>query len=210
VNSVSKAAPAVQQQAQEAAPVKVAPVEPQVSSSEAAQTSQAQAASVGLSNFVASLANYPAGTLAGVYVDGVFALPVVQQPAGSFDYVSSNDGVLTQYSAPSQFGVIAIIAHNYLSGRAFFHLKDGQEIVLVYGGGYSETYRITKLERYQALSPANPYSDFINLNDAAQTVQSFQQVFNRYYTDTGSLVLQTCIEAQGNPSWGRIFIRAEK
>ncbi len=72
--------------------------------------------------FVKSVENNQAGVLRGVYVPNVLAFPVVQQPAGNAAYVSLNDGEITQFSMPSQFGNVGLLAHNNLSGRYFTEL----------------------------------------------------------------------------------------
>jgi len=161
-----------------------------------------------LARFAASLANAQPDTLVGVYVPGLFALPVVQQPAGSHDYVSPLDDTLTQYAAPAQYGSIAILAHNYLSGQSFFSLRPGQEVALVYGDGRQRLFRVETIASYQALDSANPYSDFIDLSDPAGRVLPFSSIFERFYTEAGLLVFQTCIENNDDPSWGRLFIVA--
>ena len=162
-----------------------------------------------LAQFAASLAGSPPSQLAGVYVEGLFALRVVEQPPNDENFVSSDGDVLTRFRTPSQHGVTAILAHNYLSGRLFFQIRPGQEIVLVYGGGLVERYRVASIQNYQALSPHDVRSDFRDLNGPGGQVISAGELFNRVYTRAGTLVLQTCIEANGEPSWGRVFIIAE-
>jgi hypothetical protein len=162
-----------------------------------------------LQEFTASLANGQPGQLVGVYVAGLFALRVVEQPPGDENFVSADGDVLTRYGKPGQFGVTAILAHNYLSGRTFFQIKPGQEIVLVYGNGQTASYRVSGIEHYQAISPHDVRSDFRDLNGPGGQVISYSQLFDRVYTAANTLVLQTCIEANGDPSWGRIFIIAD-
>lgn len=162
-----------------------------------------------LEAFAASLNGGSPEQLAGVYVAGLFALPVVEQPANDENFVSSDGSVLTRFRTPSRYGVTGILAHNYLSGSLFYQLQPGQEIVLVYGGGNTARYRVAGIHNYQALSPHDVYSDFRDLNGPGGETLSASALFNRIYTTQGTLVLQTCIEANGEYSWGRMFIIAE-
>ncbi len=163
-----------------------------------------------LDAFAASVVNGQAGQVAGVYVQDVLALPVVQQPVGQPNYVAVKDGVVTQFTTPSPYGTIGLLAHNFLSGRFFFNLQNNEDVVIVYGDGREETYRITDILRYQALDPESAYSNFVDLNNPAHSVLTAGELFSRVYTNPDRVVLQTCIDANGNSSWGRIFISAEK
>jgi hypothetical protein len=162
-----------------------------------------------LSAFTASLENKAADLVAGVYVPGLFALPVLEQPMGEENYVTNVDGAVTRYRSPARFGTTALLAHNYLSGKAFFSLKPDQEILLIYGDQRTARYRVSSIQHYQALSPNDPYSNFVDLSDPQATLLTFQQVFDRVYTTPGQLVFQTCLEANGDLSWGRIFVLAQ-
>jgi len=161
-----------------------------------------------IQDFAASLINHQAGVVVGVYVEGLFAHPVVEQPPHDENFVSSENNVLTRYARPGQFGVTALLAHNYLNGRLFFQIQPGHELVLVYGDGQIERYQVTDIQNYQALSPHDVRSDFRDLNGPGGEVISYSQLFERVYTRSDTVVLQTCIEANGDPSWGRIFIIA--
>jgi hypothetical protein len=78
---------------------------------------------------------------------------------------------------------------------------------LIYGDGRTETFIVRRFLRYQALSPDSVKSDFVDLEtgEFLTTSQLFLKVYNR----PGDLVLQTCIYAEGDTSWGRLFIIAE-
>ncbi len=151
------------------------------------------------------LTNIPAG----VYVPGQFALPIQQQPQGHAEYVATENNVITQFSLPNRYGVTGLLAHNYLSGDMFFNLTEGQDIILVYADGRMAHFRVTHMERFQALSPNSPFSQFISLSDADYKVLTSADLFSRVYTTTGSLVFQTCIQEGDEPSWGRLFVTAE-
>ena len=144
--------------------------------------------------------------LRGVYADKVLALPVVQQPSGNAGYVSNYDGKATQFGMASQFGNIGLLAHNHLAGKSFSQLAVGQEIRLVYGDGHVEYFVIKEVLKFQALQPNSVYSSFKNL-DKAETLTA-EQMFKRVYTGDRHVTFQTCIEANGQLSWGRLFVIA--
>lgn len=156
--------------------------------------------------FSQTVQNGEAEVLRGVYVPGVLALPVVQQPSGSPGYVSTVNGQATQFSMAAQFGNIGLLAHNTLSGRYFSGLAVGQEVRLIYGGGEVETFVITEILQYQALQPNSTQSDFVDLADGEKI--SAGKVFERVYTGKRHVTFQTCIAAEGNLSWGRLFVIA--
>lgn len=161
-----------------------------------------------LKDFVASLMNGN-DILVGVYAPNEFALPVIQQPQGRADYVSTDDNTITEFSLTKKYGSTGLLAHNFLSGRFFYNLAQGQEVMLVYGNGKVATFRVSRIEKYQAMSPESPLSDFIDLSDVSQTRLSSSQLFHRIYGESGEAIFQTCIDAYGDPSWGRMFIIAE-
>jgi hypothetical protein len=144
--------------------------------------------------------------LRGVYVPDILALPVVQQPDNDPYYVSNHDGEVTQFATVSQYGNIGLLAHNNLSGKSFSNLSLGQEVELVYGDGRIEKFVITEVLHFQALQPQSQQSSFFNL-DNPETL-SANQMFDRVYTGSRHLTFQTCIKANGNTSWGRLFVVA--
>jgi hypothetical protein len=156
--------------------------------------------------FYNSVQNGEASVLRGVYVPDVMNMPVVQQPANDPYYVSNHDGEVTQFAIASQYGNIGLLAHNNLSGRFFSQLAVGQQAKLVYGNGRIEDFIITEVLHFQALQPDSQQSTFFNL-DNSETF-SANQMFNRVYTDSHHLTFQTCIKANGNMSWGRLFVLA--
>jgi hypothetical protein len=160
-----------------------------------------------LADFSKTVQNGNAKMLRGVYVDSIFALPIIQQPSGSPAFVSTNDGEVTQFSMPTQYGNIGLLAHNHLSGKFFSDLAAGQQINLIYGDGRIETFLITDVLHYQALQPTSPYSSFRNMDNADETL-SADQMFRRAYLGDRHVTFQTCINAYGNSSWGRLFVIA--
>jgi hypothetical protein len=157
-------------------------------------------------SFSQSVQDGEADVLRGVYVDDVLALPVVQQPAGRPYFVSARDGELTQFGLASQYGSIGLLAHNTLSGIFFSQLHTGQEVRLVYGDGKIGYFVVKNVLRFQALDPESVTSSFRNLD--RNEVLTAGSMFNRAYTGGQRVVFQTCIEAYGNASWGRLFVVA--
>ena len=157
-------------------------------------------------DFRRSVQNGEADVLRGVYVEDVLKLPVVQQPVTDAYYVSNRNGEVTQFALAAQYGNTGLLAHNTLSGRMFSNLAIGQEVRLVYGDGQVEYFVIRQILRFQALDPASVSSTFRNL-DRNETLSS-GEMFNRAYVGERRLVFQTCIEAKGNVSWGRLFVVA--
>lgn len=131
------------------------------------------------SEFIAAVRDGEAGLLRGVYVPGVLAFPIVQQPADKANFVSSIDGLITQFGIPAQYGNIGLLAHNDLSGRFFFNLTLGQEVRLVYGDGKIETFVVTQILKYQALEPNSPYSSFKDLK--TRDILTVAQMFEKAY-----------------------------
>jgi len=157
-------------------------------------------------DFSKTVRNNEADVLRGVYVPAVLALPVIQQPAGKAGYVSFNDGEITQFGMATQFGNVGLLAHNNLSGKSFSGLAVGQEVRLVYGNGKVEYFVITQILRFQALQPTSPYSSFRDLNN--DETLTAEQMFNKVYRGDRHVTFQTCIAANGNLSWGRLFVIA--
>ena len=151
-----------------------------------------------------------------LFLDDSTAFQIAQQPAGDNNFVTLFPNYVTEYQYASNLGTIGLLAHNYLAGRYFFQVTLGQEIELVYSDNpatvgrddHTEKFIVTEIQRYQALSPNSPTSDFVDLVTGETLTAS--QLFNKVYgNQIGHLVLQTCIYADENPSWGRLFIIAE-
>ena len=157
-------------------------------------------------DFSQTVQNGQATVLRGVYVNHILALPVIQQPSGNAGFVSSSDGKTTQFRMASQFGNIGLLAHNHLAGKSFSQLSIGDEVLMVYGDGHVEYFVVQEVLKYQALQPNSPYSSFRNL-DKDETINA-EQMFKRVYFGDRHVTFQTCIEAEGNLSWGRLFVIA--
>ena len=90
--------------------------------------------------FVISVSDGNAGVVRGVYVPGLFAVKVLQQPDNNPGYVSPADGTITEFGLAKSYGNIGLLAHNYLTGASFSNLLPGQEIRIVYGNGEVELF----------------------------------------------------------------------
>jgi hypothetical protein len=156
--------------------------------------------------FYNPIQNGDASLVRGVYVQNVLALPIVQQPADNPYYVSNHDGEVTQFSTAAQYGNIGLLAHNNLSGKSFSQLAVGQEVNVMYGDGRVEKFIVSAVLHFQALQPESQQSFFLNL-DTSETLTA-NEMFNRVYTGGHHLTFQTCIKANGNMSWGRLFVVA--
>ncbi|CAG0994533.1 hypothetical protein ANAEL_02503 [Anaerolineales bacterium] len=159
-----------------------------------------------LNTFIETVKDGDAATLRGVYVPNVMAFSVEQQPSGYAGYVSAADSIVTQFSIATQVGNVGLLAHNTHAGAYFSGIAQGDLIVLVYGDGHTETFMAQNIQRYQAMDPLNPYSQFKDLE--TQTTFTAEELFNKVYRGDYHLTLQTCIENNGNASWGRLFIVA--
>ena len=156
--------------------------------------------------FIEEVRDGQAGVLRGVYIPGILADPVVQQPDGMVGFVSPRQNVITEFSLASRSGSTGLLAHNDLAGEVFNLLQEGQEINLIDGSGLVSTFIVTEIRRYQALEPDSISSRF--LDPESGMILTSTGLFRRVYGPPGRVVLQTCIEADGNPSWGRLFVIA--
>ena len=59
-----------------------------------------------------------------------------------------------------------------------------------------------------ALSLERPI-EFLADPDNSATMLTARLLFDQVYGGSDQVVFQTCIEAQGNPMWGRIFVTAD-
>lgn len=160
-----------------------------------------------LNSFVDNLVNGKSTSVRGVYVPGFMALPVVQQPSGNTGFVSQQPGTVTQFQLAARYGVIGLLAHNYLAGSDFFQLVDGLKVLVVNGDGSLHTYLITEVIEYQKVTPGSNWSHYINLKTGERLTT--YQVFNQYYQGEPHLIFQTCLEKDGLETWGLRFVVAK-
>ncbi len=153
--------------------------------------------------FINKVANGQKGVIRGVYVSGVFALPVIQQPEGEWAFVSEELGVVTEFQSAARNGVTGLLAHNFLSGALFDKLKQGKEVRIVFGNKEIKYYIIDGIYRYQKLNPNSSQSDLIDLSTGKKLTT--EEVFNRFYRGKDHVTFQTCLEADGLSNWGLVF-----
>src|SRR4030042_5091203 len=100
----------------------------------------------------------PLEDVSGVYLGNNRYLRVVQQPGGRPEYVSGISGVATSFQLASRYGTIGLIAHNYLGGRFFLDLKEGDVVHVLDARGRARRYQVTNIRQFQALEPRSPRS----------------------------------------------------
>lgn len=155
--------------------------------------------------FVQNVSNGDANQRVGVFVEGQFEYPIVQQPASDPAWVSSNFGEVTEFRIVRQHtGNEGLLAHNYLAGGSFFALAPGDVARLVMGDGSVMEFEIYQIHSFQALNPNSATSDFLNL-DTGEKI-SASEVFYRMYGGQMTLTFQTCINRDNVSTWGRTFI----
>ncbi|HFC08488.1 MAG TPA: hypothetical protein ENJ54_01345 [Chloroflexi bacterium] len=163
-----------------------------------------------LAAFVAALQreHRPSEAVVGLYLPGVLAARVVEQPPGKDGFVAALPGTVTRFRlAARYYGTLGFLAHNTLAGAAFFHLKAGDVFYVIRGDGGVEAYLVTQLVRYRALQPDSPYSAFIDLATGERLTVA--EAFRRTYGSAqGGAVLQTCIARGKKTTWGRLFVLA--
>ncbi len=160
-----------------------------------------------LNDFIHSVANGQSDEIRGIIMEDSIALNVIPQPAGQPAFVSSVVNVITEFSIPRKFGVIGFLAHNYLAGRFFYDIKFDDIVKIVYGDGEILKYKVIDIQKYQALQPNSPHSEFLDLNTLQKL--SATQLFQKVYTGDHHITLQTCIQEGTLDTWGRLFIIAE-
>jgi hypothetical protein len=160
-----------------------------------------------LNKFVAGVENGQTNTVRGVYIPGFFALPVVQQPSGNTGFVSAKPESVTQFQLAARYNVLGFLAHNYLSGKEFFRLIEGLQVVVVKGDGSIDRYRITAIDEYQKVTPGSNWSQYIDL-ETGERLTTYQ-VFGQYYQGDHHLTFQTCLARDGIDTWGLRFVVAE-
>ncbi len=158
------------------------------------------------SDFVSGVVNGHAEIIRGVYVPGILAFPVVQQPANDPQAVSEDSGVITQFGQAAQNHVIGLLAHNTLAGAFFYGLGIGQEIRIVYGDGRVDYYVVNNLSRFKVIHPGRQDIGYMDLS--TDRIYNTQDLFAVFYRGKAHVTFQTCIQQDGDLSWGRFFVTA--
>ena len=160
-----------------------------------------------LEDFAAQVQGGGGHTPVGLYLPEHLAARVVPQPPDNPAYVPFQPDQVALFRLAVQYNVWGFLAHNTLAGAAFFALQEGDVFYVLFGDGKVQPFLVTRVLRYQALSPNSPYSDFIDLQTGERLTAT--QVFHRTYgAARGGAVLQTCIARNGLDNWGRLFLLA--
>jgi len=158
------------------------------------------------SSFLSEVQTGAVEQITGLYVPDVFAFPVIQQPPGHPEFVSSSDQELTQFGMATEYGSLGLLAHNTLAGEEFSKITPDMLIIVITGDGHYSIYIVKEIRRFQAYSPFSPYSNFYDLDTG--DILTATDVFRQTYMVQGSVILQTCIASKGIDNWGRLFIIA--
>jgi hypothetical protein len=159
-----------------------------------------------LEDFIHRVIDGQSGEPRGLYAPGILALQILPQPAGQPAYIAVQDGTVTRFQNAEPFHTIGLLAHNFLSGREFFRLHTGEDLVVVFGDGNLKKFKITEIADFQRLNQVDLRSDFLELPGNQRI--SADQLFSRFYQQPDQLTLQTCIERDGSSNWGVRMIRA--
>ena len=98
------------------------------------------------------------------------AIRVAQQPLNDISYVTDRDNLLTQIWS-DKLSSIGLVAHNYLAGKNFEGIKEGNQIVLVYDDETAQTFIVDNLK-----------------------ILPFTTEIEKVYNKSDTLILQTCID----------------
>jgi hypothetical protein len=129
-------------------------------------------------------------------------------PAQGLYTVTNDPQAVTFYTLEYEaYGTPAFLAHADKAGASFDDLTIGDEVMLVYPDDARKSFVVTEFLRYRATDPMSEWSYFVDL----ETGESFDSLAlgRKIYKSGHGLVLQTCIEKDGNPNWGRLFVIAE-
>jgi hypothetical protein len=159
-----------------------------------------------LDEFTRQVNNGLASQVTGLYIKGVLAYPVIQQPSGQPAYVSNTAATITQFGMATSYGSLGFLAHNTLAGAKFSEITLNALISVVYGDGHTVVYQVSQMRSFQATQPTSPYSSFIDLS--SNKTLSATELFTQTYGTKGTLILQTCIASGTVDSWGRLFVIA--
>jgi hypothetical protein len=157
-------------------------------------------------SFVEEVKNGDADTVTGLYVAGLFKLKVLQQPPQDVAFVSNELDTATQFQSPALYGVIGLLAHNFLSGKQFYSLVPGQEIRVIFGNGIFRRYKVSDFSDFERMTRFDIRSDFRDLK--TDEILSSKELFARFYREGNYLTLQTCLEGGGYSNWGVRMISA--
>ena len=128
-------------------------------------------------------------------------------PSSGVYSVTSDPQAVTFYNlAYEVYGTPGILAHADLAGAAFFELDEGDKVTLTYTDNV-EVFSVMDIRQYRATAPADIWSGFVNLESGVS--HGSEELGHIMYDSGNALVLQTCIERDGNENWGRLFVILE-
>jgi len=159
-----------------------------------------------LNQFVNAVKTDDPDLMVGIYAEGIFADRIVHQPQGSWGTVIAEPEEVTLFHLAEEQKTLGLLAHNYLAGHSFFELQMVDRIYLILGDGTKVPFVVSEIHEFQALDPRNARTNFINLDTGEKEAAAdvFVEMYDRQY----DMVLQTCIDRDGNSEWGRRFIIA--
>lgn len=133
-------------------------------------------------------------------------LRIVQQPADDFRYISLNNFEITQLFQEAENGVIVLAAHNYLAGRLFADLDQGDNIKLKFDGQKEVELTVREIHRYQRINKR--YTSTLYRDLETNELLGTDDITSKFYNNKDNITLQTCIENGNDPNWGLLFITA--
>lgn len=135
-------------------------------------------------------------------------IPIVQQPEGQPNYVSSETGVMTEYEYPEENGVIGLLIHNDL-GKDQLKQLDQAQVVTISDGIGIKTYRLVGIEIWIAEDGSNALSRYRRDADDDDWIFA-RDLYDHIYGGAYPLIIQTCIEENGSDTGGRKFYLYEE
>jgi len=133
---------------------------------------------------------------------------IIQQPRTNTLFVSPLPDVVTQYARVNTDcwngynKNIGLLAEEGQTGQYVKNLKVGDIIFIAYKDGQKETFRISKVRQYRAMS-SSVLSKFVD-EETGEVYSSIKLGNLIYCQHPRHLILQTCVD-DGN---GRLFIEA--
>lgn len=134
---------------------------------------------------------------------------ILRQPPNQPGWITNQIGQVNTFRLAMEHGCLGILAHNYLAGQHFKDIQPNQIVEIIYDDDWIKLYEITAIHRFRATRPNSPYSSFVSIekDGVASELIKYNRLFDRMYaSNTGKLVMQTCIALGDNPTWGRLFI----
>jgi hypothetical protein len=122
-------------------------------------------------------------------------------------FIAAGDAIPDRMDAVSRFeqpAGLVFLAHSHLEGQYFAKIDEG-DLLHYYADGWTE-YRVTEIIEAQATPPEST-TPLLRIDGRDYTVE---EIYAMYFSDPDRLVLMTCLERDGIPSWGRLIIISER